>query len=115
VSRYQRDWLSDILEAIQAIVDYTTQGSLDDDLVHDAVRMRFVEIGEVTKQIDQDLLALEPTIPWRDVMGARDWLAHHYFDVSGERLADMVAIDLPPLHSAVERLMQRVDGDVIDG
>ena len=32
------------------------------------------------KGIDPEILAQEPTIPWSDVAGMRDYLTHRYFD-----------------------------------
>ncbi|MGH3990859.1 MAG: HepT-like ribonuclease domain-containing protein [Pseudonocardiaceae bacterium] len=38
------------------------------------------EIGEAVKGIDPGVLAHEPSIPWSDVAGMRDYLTHRYFD-----------------------------------
>lgn len=82
MSRHDDEWLADILDAIEAIGSYLKRGSLDDGLVFDAVRLRLIEIGEAVKRIGLDVLAAEPTIPWEDVAGMRDRLAHRYFDTS---------------------------------
>jgi uncharacterized protein with HEPN domain len=57
-----------------------SRGALADGLVFDAVRVRLIEIGEAVKDIDPDLLASEPSVPWQDGAGMRDHLAHRYFD-----------------------------------
>jgi uncharacterized protein with HEPN domain len=88
VSRHDDQRLADILAAAAAITDHTRRGDLDDDLVFDAVRVRLIEIGEAVKGIDPALLAREPDIPWVDVAGMRNHLAHRYFDTALNRAGD---------------------------
>jgi len=76
VTRHDDQRLADIIAAAAAIADHTRRGGLDDGLVFDAVRVRLIEIGEAVKGIDPELLALEPDIPWIDVAGMRNHLAH---------------------------------------
>lgn len=95
--------LDDVLAAAAAIRSHVTRGALTDGLVFDAVRVRLIEIGEAIKDIDPGLLAVEPDIPWQDVAGMRDHLAHRYFDTDHAIVAATLDHDLPPL-AAVERL-----------
>lgn len=82
MTRHDDQRLADIIAAAAAIADHTRRGGLDDGLVFDAVRVRLIEIGEAVKGIDPELLALEPDIPWIDVAGMRNHLAHRYFDTA---------------------------------
>jgi uncharacterized protein with HEPN domain len=104
VSRHDTEWLNDIVESIAAINRHLTRGGLDDGLVFDAVRLRPIEIGEAVKRVDPALLATEPEIPWEDVAGRRDRLAHRYFDTSHAIIAATVDQDLPNLLAGVLRL-----------
>jgi uncharacterized protein with HEPN domain len=107
VSREPRHRLDDIAAAVLAIRAHLDRGGLDDGLVFDAVRMRLVEIGEAVKDLPQSLLATEPKIPWRDVAGMRDRLAHRYFDTTHAVLEATVTTELPALDAAVQRLRKR--------
>ena len=80
MSRRDRQWLADIADALSAISDYMRRGTLDDSLVSDAVRLRLIEIGDAVRRISPELLDHEPDIPWVDVAGMRDQLAHRWFD-----------------------------------
>lgn len=82
MSRHDDQRLADILAAAAAITDHMKRGGLEDGLVFDAVRVRLIEIGEAVKAIDPDLLAREQEIPWVDVTGMRNHLAHRYFDTA---------------------------------
>ena len=68
-----------------------------------------IEIGEAVKGIAPELLAVEPAIPWNDVAGMRDQLAHRYFDTAHSIVAATIDHDLPPLVAAVHRLLDNLD------
>lgn len=114
MSRRDTERLEDILVAIDTIDGHLRQGSLDDGVVFDAIRIRLVEIGEAVKSIDPALLALEPTIPWSDVAGMRDVVVHHYFDTAHAVVQATVEYDLPPLRSAVGRLLAHLAAGSLD-
>lgn len=105
MSRRSADRLQDIVVAAQAIARHLERGLLEDSVVFDAVPLRLIEIGEAVKGIDPVVLEAEPEIPWRDIAGMRDQLAHHYFDASHAIVRATVENDLPVLVAAVERLL----------
>ena len=108
MSRHDDQRLTDILAAADAITDHLQRGDLEDGLVFDAVRVRLIEIGEAVKALDAELLAEESDIPWIDVAGMRDQLAHRYFDTAHSIVRATVTEDLPPLIAAVNRLLDRL-------
>jgi uncharacterized protein with HEPN domain len=103
--RHDAQRLEDIRAACAAIREHLTHGDLDQGLIFDAVRVRLIEIGEAVKALDPALLATEPGIPWRQIIGMRDQLAHRYFDTSHAIVAGTVQQDLPQLEAAVDRLV----------
>jgi uncharacterized protein with HEPN domain len=109
VTRRGQQRLDDIRVALEAIAAHLGRGSLSDGLVFDAARVRLIEIGEAVKRLPAQLLATEPDIPWAEVAGMRDRLAHRYFDTSHAILQATVDHDLPVLESAVARLAERAD------
>ena len=54
----------------------------------DAICMQLIAIGEGVKHLDKvtegTLLPRYPQIGWKRVMGMRDVLSHHYFDLDAE-------------------------------
>jgi uncharacterized protein with HEPN domain len=109
LSRRDDERLDDILASAQAIRAHLERGGLDDGLVFDAVRVRLIEIGEAVRAIDPNLLSREPSIPWVDVAGMRNHLAHRYFDTARAIVQATIDADLPPLVDAVERLLNSFD------
>ena len=109
MSRRDDERLADIVASAEAIASHLERGGFDDGLVFDAVRVRLIEIGEAVKDIDPDVLATEAGIPWRDVAGMRDHLAHRYFDTAHSIVQATVEHDLPPLVAAATRLLAQLE------
>lgn len=107
MSRHDHEWLADIIDAIQAIRDYQERGSLSDGLIFDAVRLRLIEIGEAVKRLNPALLSSEPDLPWEEIAGMRDRLAHRYFDTSHAIVQATIDNDIPELDLAVKRLLSQ--------
>lgn len=67
--------------------------------------MLIESIGEGIKQIDTitkgQLLVERPEIPWTDVIGIRNHIAHGYFDINGYLVFDTIKNDLEPLQDAI--------------
>ncbi len=107
MSRNDYEWLTDVIEAIEAIRNYQERGSLSDGLIFDAVRLRLIEIGEAVKRLSPALLSSEPDLPWEAIAGMRDRLAHRYFDTSHAIVQATIDNDLPELDLAVRRLLSQ--------
>jgi uncharacterized protein with HEPN domain len=111
VSYRDRQRLADIQAAIDAIRSHLQRGDLSDGLAFDAVRIRLLEIGEAVRALPASLLNTEPGIPWRQIAGMRDHLAHHYFDTAHAILRATVDDDLPELERAVRALAKSLPGE----
>ena len=111
MSYRDRERLADIQAAIEAIRAHLARGSLADGLVFDAVRMRLLEIGEAVKALPDELLDTQPAIPWRQIAGMRDHLAHRYFDTAHAILQATVDDDLPQLEQAIRGLVESLPQD----
>jgi uncharacterized protein with HEPN domain len=101
--------LADIQAAIDAIRSHLQRGDLSGGLIFDAVRTRLLEIGEAVQALADDLLATQPSIPWRQIARMRDHLAHRYFDTAHAILQATVDEDLPELGRAVQALTRSVE------
>lgn len=78
----------------------------------DAACMLFIAIGESLKSLDKvtnkELFSLYPEIPWKKVMGFRDVIAHHYFDIDAEEVWWVLENELEPLLSVVKKIKQEI-------
>ena len=69
-------------------------------------------IGEGIKKIDNltqgRLLPKRPEIPWKDVMGMRNHIAHGYFDIDGYLVFSTIKNDLTALQEAVKYFIKTI-------
>lgn len=59
-------------------------------------------VNQINKATNGELLPQRPEIPWKDVIGIRNHIAHGYFDIDGEIVFDVISNDLAPLQDAVD-------------
>lgn len=82
----------------------------------DSICMVLIAAGEELKKIDRDtngtLLVKFPQIPWHDVMGMRNFLAHQYFEVDPEQLFDTCQRDIPELIAVVEQMLLEIENEM---
>ena len=113
MARSPADHLADVLEAIEAIERYTKGGRRAferDPMIRDAVAARLMQIGQAVKDAQGeglDLERLEPTVPWRNIAGMRDRLAHKYWLLDIAILWAVVERELPKLRTAVEAILKK--------
>lgn len=96
-----QDWNKDV----QTVDDYyycTPEG-----MKNLAASCMLIEaIGEGVKLIDRltqsRLLIERPEIPWQDVIGIRNHIAHGYFDIDGDIVLDVIKNNLDDLLAAIE-------------
>jgi len=110
MSRDERERLRDIRDAIAAIRQHLSQAGESDAakesrLLHDALLFQFVVIGEAVKHLAPETRDSAPEIPWTDIAGLRDLIAHEYFRIDIQRILQIVERDLPPLEQTVDRLL----------
>ena len=94
-----QDWNKDI----QNVDDYY---STPEGMKNLAASCMLIEaIGEGVKQIDKltqsRLLDERPEIPWQDVIGIRNHIAHSYFDIDGDIVLDVIKNNLDELLAAI--------------
>ena len=103
------DRLRDTVEACERIAGYIEgldfRGFCLDSKTSDAVIRQFEIIGEAVKALPNDLTDREPSVPWHQIAGFRDVLAHAYFAVDDSIVWDAAANKAPQLLAACRRLL----------
>jgi uncharacterized protein with HEPN domain len=107
--RTDREFLSDILEAIRRIKAYTEgmtyEAFLEDTKTQDAVVRNLEIIGEAVKNLSEELRQGYSVIPWKNMAGARARLIHHYFGISVDIVWDIVSVELNAVASQIEQIL----------
>ncbi len=121
ISSAQRETLLDLLQNIHDSILQLKEWNKD---IHDinelltsaegvktltADCMLIQAIGEGVKKIDKNsdglLLPLQPQIPWKQIKGMRDHIAHGYFDINTDLVWSVLTEDLDPLKDAIDWLL----------
>ncbi|MGC8880083.1 MAG: DUF86 domain-containing protein [Anaerolineae bacterium] len=116
--RTDREFLSDILEAIRRIKAYTAgmayEAFLQDTKTQDAVVRNLEIIGEAVKNPPEEIREKHEAVPWRGMAGIRDRLIHHYFGVSLDVVWEIVTAELDAVGSHVEQILAKMDAKQSD-
>ena len=75
----------------------------------DSICMKLSAVGESIKNLDKitesKLLSAYPEIPWKNVMGVRDFIVHHSFEVDADVIFNICKDDVPALISVIHRMI----------
>lgn len=103
--------ISNRTKQIQSVDDFlsTEEGAV----LLDSVCMRLIAIGEAVKKIDKlskkTLFAQYPDVPWKEIMGMRDIISHHYFDIDATTVFRTVKEDVPLLIDTIRKIRIAID------
>jgi uncharacterized protein with HEPN domain len=106
--RRDDDRLRDILTAIDRITRETRSGrsSFDaDEKTRVWVIYHLQMIGEAAGRLSDDTRQSSPLIPWARIVGMRNILVHHYFEIDDEEVWATVERDLSDLRANVAALL----------
>jgi uncharacterized protein with HEPN domain len=105
MNRTDEAFASDILKAASSISDYTRGVTKDDflgngiqdALVRDAVIRQVSIIGEAASKLSDAFCDMYPEIHWREVVGMRQIVIHHYWKLDLDVVWEAATEDIPAL------------------
>lgn len=104
--------LEHILECIAHVEEYTRKGKeeyVSSIMVRDAAARKLQIMAESTQRLSEKIKSTEPSIPWRQISGFRNTLAHGYFDIDEELVWVVIQDGLPDLKSAIVRMLSKLN------
>ena len=72
-----------------------------------AILYQVIVVGEATKRLSTDFRSAHSHIPWKDIAGMRDILAHQYDRVNLDTLWDVIQNDIPELIELIAPLLPK--------
>ncbi len=110
MSRDPVDFLRDIEESCVRIIEYT-DGLSQDEVFGERMRFdgllhNFHVIGEAVKNLPDDLREKHADIPWKEIAGMRDFIAHAYFALDLGILWQGIKGDVPVLLERVRNMIE---------
>ncbi len=101
-------------DACGFIEGLTREDFLGDKRTQQAVIMSLIIIGEAATKVMDGYIEFAQThgqVPWRNMRGMRNRIAHGYFDVNLDVVWDTVQTALPELLQQLLAVRQDADGD----
>ena len=106
-------FLDDIIEALEKIEEYTAGidfiAFTKDKKTIDAVIRNFEILGEATKQIPENIKSKYSKVPWKEMAGMRDKLAHAYFGIDAAVLWETVTKRIPGLKDQIQEIIKDLE------
>lgn len=103
-----KDYLKDIIDnmnyAVVFLQDISYEGFSESIQKQYEVNYALLIIGEATKKIPGDLRSQHPEIPWQEIAGIRDKIAHDYFGIDTEKIWKTVKEDIPAIKPLIEKI-----------
>ena len=94
------------LGQINTAINQLKEWNEDVENADDSASCMLIEaIGEGVRKIDEhsqgELLPERPEIPWKDIIGIRNRIAHGYFEIDAEMVLYTIKNDLDDLQDAI--------------
>lgn len=106
-------YLWDMVQVTHEVRDMLTNRSQQDffdEIVLQRAVERSVEIlGEIARRVSAGFQESHPEIPWRQIIGQRNILAHEYGQIDHALLYKTAVEDIPELSVKLERLLPPLD------
>ena len=105
-------FIQHILESMNAIRDFSENISKDELISNRLKRsaiVREIEImGEAVKNISEDLKNKHKEVEWKEIVGTRDKMIHHYFGVDINIVLDRIKKDIPILEKQMKKIREEL-------
>ncbi len=76
-----------------------------DPIYRNAVALCILQIGELVGKLTDDFREQHPAIPWRQIKGMRNIVAHSYGTVDPEITWEIIIDDIPKLKAYCEKIV----------
>ena len=107
MKRGDQERLDDIAEAITTIRAHAADRRSNQRIQRDALLYNLLILGEAVKALGDETKARRPEVPWRQIGGLRDVLAHEYYRIDLMEINGIIKRDLPALETAITKLRGR--------
>ncbi len=111
--RDDRERIVDMLEAIERIqrYDLSDQAMFDhDELLQTWVIHHLQILGEAARATSAAFRERHTTIPWKQIIGMRTLLVHHYFEIDLDAVWLVVVRDLAQLKPQLQAVLDDPSG-----
>lgn len=109
------DYFEHLLLSCDRILQYTSgithEKFMTDSMVQDAVLRNIEILGEATRNLFDclpNLLSIYPDIPWMDIYGMRNRIAHGHFFINLELVWTVAVVNIPELRGQMLKVLEEL-------
>ena len=120
VFMFDKEFVHDIIEMVEEVLETIQKRSASITCANDflssesgmilldSICMKLVAVGESIKNLDKitnkQLFSGYKEINWKDIMGMRDIIVHHYFDIDAGEIFKTLKEDIPLLQITLHKI-----------
>lgn len=109
MSREWKLYFDDLVGFCEKVMSYTRGLTREQfeagGLNYDATLWNVQLFGEAANHIPENIRSQMPDVPWRELIGMRNRLAHGYFGINNAILWQVVEIEVPKLYKTLQHIL----------
>jgi len=114
MKRDHKLFVKDILDCMEKIDEFIAgmdfEKFMEDDKTKSAVVRKLEIIGEATKNIPKQIRQKYRELPWTDMAGMRDKIAHFYFGIDYSIVWEVIKKRLPDIKPVIQKMLKEMEG-----
>ena len=103
-------FIKHILQNIEDIETFSkglSKDNLEKDILRQKAIIRSLEIiGEAVRNLPDSFKKKHPETPWKDIIGTRDKMIHHYFGVDLDIVWEIIKEEIPKLKKQIKKIKE---------
>jgi uncharacterized protein with HEPN domain len=108
--RHEKLYLTDIVEAAQAIERFITGEVFEqfeqNEMMNSAVLQKLMVISEAAARLPKEFTQRFPEVPWLDIIGFRNIAVHEYFAIRWDIVWVAASEEVPVLKEQIEKILK---------
>jgi len=113
MKRNHKLFVKDILDCMEKIDEFIGSMNfeifIEDDKTKSAVVRKLEIIGEAAKNIPREIRQKYKELPWTDMAGMRDKIAHFYFGIDYSIVWKVIKERLPEIKPVIQEMLMEME------
>ena len=98
--------ISEIDIAMNFMAEKEVSEFLEDEMVKRAIGMTVINIGELVKNVTDEIRTKHKNVPWKQVAGFRDITAHKYQTLRMDDVYMTIKVNFPELRNSLLEILK---------
>lgn len=98
----------DEINRTQMFFGCTYDALKESSIYRNAVALCILQIGELAGTLSENLKESYPDVPWRNIKGMRNVVAHKYGDISIDTVWEAITEDIPVLREYCQHIISEL-------